>query len=167
MTETIDVHIRMGRESDLISMEWEGEYRRYRRHYRHAIEEAKLGRRIILVAEIGEQIVGQIFVQLRSVQYDINQKTPSGYFHAFRVRPEYRNRGIGTRLLLEAEAALKTKGRLRALITAAKDNPDARRLYERLGYSIFADDPGDWSYVDDKGHLRRVYEPSVVLEKWL
>jgi GNAT superfamily N-acetyltransferase len=146
-------------------MEWEGEYRRYRRVYKHAMEEAKLGRRLILIAAIGEQIVGQIFVQLGSIRYDFNQKLPSGYFHAFRVRPEFRNRGIGTRLLLEAEAALKGIGHLRAIITAAKDNPDARRLYERLGYSIFAEDPGDWSYVDDKGILRRVHEPSFVLEK--
>lgn len=162
MVETVDVVIRNGTERDLPAMEWEGEYRRYRRLYRLAMDEAKAGRRFVLVAEVSGRIIGQIIVQLNRAD-----STGTGYLYAFRVRPEWRNRGIGTRLILEAEAALMGLGFRRTLIAVARDNPGARRLYERLGYSLFAEDAGEWSFVDDRGRLQRVVEPSWLLEKVL
>jgi ribosomal protein S18 acetylase RimI-like enzyme len=162
--EAPSVRIRSATEADLPILEWDGQYRRL---YRRAIHEARKGRRLLLVAEVGGQIAGQIFVQFSSRHEGLEAGVFSGYLYAFRVRPQFRNQGIGTRLIHEAEAALRQRGFRRAVITVAKHNHDARRLYERLGYGLFAEDPGVWSYVDHKGRVRRVVEPACVLEKWL
>lgn len=162
VVETVDVVIRNARDRDLPGMEWEGEYRRYRRLYRLAMDEAKAGRRIVLVAEVAGRIIGQIIVQLSRAD-----SSGTGYLYAFRVRQEWRNRGIGTRLIEEAESALVGMGFGRTLIAVARDNPAARRLYERMGYTLFAEDAGEWSFVDDRGRLQRVVEPSWLMEKYL
>lgn len=162
MVETVDVVIRNATDLDLPAMEWEGEYRRYRRLYRIAMDEAKAGRRIVLVAEVAGRIIGQVIAQLNRADSD-----GTGYLYAFRVRPEWRNRGIGTRLIVEAENALLSIGFRRTLIAVARDNPGARRLYERMGYSLFAEDAGEWSFIDDRGRLQHVVEPSWLMEKSL
>jgi ribosomal protein S18 acetylase RimI-like enzyme len=162
VVETVDVIIRNGNEQDLPGMEWEGEYRRYRRLYKMAMEEAKSGKRFVLVAEVEGRIIGQIIVQLNR-----SDSAGTGYLYAFRVRPEWRNRGIGTRLVREAETALVGLGYKRTLIAVARDNPRARKLYERLGYTHFAEDAGEWSFIDDRGMLQRVVEPAWLMEKIL
>lgn len=74
---------------------------------------------------------------------------------------------IGTRLILEAEYELIKRGYSWAVIAVAKDNPNARRLYERLGYVVFSDDPGIWHYTDHEGRPCRVEEPAWMLQKAL
>jgi GNAT superfamily N-acetyltransferase len=162
-----DFRIRHADVSDLRGLEWEGEYRRYRRLYKKAMQEVVHNRRIILVAEAGGRLIGQIFVQLTIHRQDFKRNVESGYLHAFRVRQKYQNRGIGTCLLQSAEAALSELGFERAVIAASKDNHGARRLYERQGYRPFTEDPGNWSYIDHLGQLRKVHEPAQVYEKWL
>lgn len=117
----------------------------------------------MLVAEVQAGVVGQIFVQLGGAF--AGQPLTSGYLYAFRVRPEYRNMGLGTALVAEAEAFLKQKGVTQVVIAVAKDNPPALRLYERLGYSRFGEDPGQWSYIDDRGKIQDIVEPAFLLAK--
>lgn len=165
MVERADVLIREAEEDDLRALEWEGRYQHYRRLYRRAMNEAKRGRRILLVAEADEQIVGQIFLQLASARKELADGGSSGYLYAFRVRPDFRNRGIGSMLLDAAEEALRNRSFQRAVIAVARDNEDALRLYERRGYQQFAEDPGKWTYVDHEGRLQHVSEPAYILEK--
>lgn len=167
MVEGVQALIREATEEDLRALEWEGRYQHYRRLYRRAMAEAKRGRRVLLVAEADDRVVGQIFVQLSSGRGEYADGERSGYLYAFRVRPNYRNQGIGTQLLDEAEDVLRERGFSRAVIAVAKENDAARRLYENRGYSVFAEDPGKWSYIDHEGELRRVSEPAYVLEKGL
>jgi len=75
--------------------------------------------------------------------------------------------GVGTHLITEAETMLREGGFRWATIAAAKENAGARRLYERLGYRVFAEDPGNWSYIDHAGSLRHVHEPCWIMEKRL
>jgi len=159
--------IRRANERDLPELEWEGRYQHFRRLYRHALAEANRGRRVLLVADVEGRIVGQVFVQLTSARAELADGSHSGYLYAFRVRPEFRNQGIGTQLLLEAEAVLRGQGFERAVIAVARDNHRAMRLYQSLGYSEFAQDPGEWSYVDHEGKMRFVSEPAFMLEKRL
>lgn len=167
MVDLPRVIIREARESDLRALEWEGRYQHYRRLYRRALAEAKKGRRVLLVAEAEDRVVGQIFVQLASSRAEYADGDRSGYLYSFRVRPEFRNQGIGTQLLEAAEQELAQRGFSRAVIAVAKDNAAALRLYEGRGYTVFSEDPGRWSYVDHEGELRRVSEPAFVLEKQL
>lgn len=165
MVERERILIREAGERDLPALEWEGRYRHFRRLYRHALAESRRGRRVMLVADVEGQIVGQVFIQLTSGRAELADGSHSGYLYAFRVRPEFRNQGIGTQLLLEAEAILRGQGFGRAVIAVAKNNQRALRLYQIMGYHRFAEDPGQWSYVDHEGCVRHVSEPAYMLEK--
>ena len=167
MAEAIEVRIRRARNADLPALEWEGEYRRYRRLYQLAMEEANQGRRILFVAEVSGEIVGQIFVKFSFNRPEFDVGIPTGYLQSFRIKAEFRNHGIGTSLINRAEDSLRNRGVLRAVIAVAKDNQSARRLYERLGYTVLAEDPGQWSYIDDSGQLQHVFEPAYLMHKSL
>jgi ribosomal protein S18 acetylase RimI-like enzyme len=148
-------------------MEWDGEYRRFRRVYEQAFEDARNGRRLILLAELEGQVVGQVIVQLGTSHPAISAGETTGYLHALRVRPGHRNRGVGSALLEEAENRLRGLGYRQAAIAAAKENSRARKLYERLGFRAIAEDPGEWSYVDDQGRLQSISEPADLFLKGL
>jgi len=159
--------IRLATVADLKALEWDGEYTHYRRLFKRAIDEARRGRRILLLAEIEDQVVGQIFLQLMTRATFSAKRVSSGYLYAFRVKSPFRNQGVGSQLLRAAEANLGARGFRRAVISVAKSNLAARRLYARAGYAIFTVDPGEWSYFDHEGQLRKVQEPAFVMEKWL
>lgn len=117
----------------------------------------------MFVAEVQGRVVGQIFVQLGGAFP--GQPLASGYLYAFRVRPEFRNLGLGRGLVAAAEDYLHRQGFTQVVIAAAKDNAPALRLYERLGYERFGEDPGEWSYVDDRGKIQDIVEPAYLLAK--
>ena len=50
------------------------------------------------------------------------------------VRPEHRGKGVGTALIVASERRASERGHRRIAVGVADDNPEARRLYERLGY---------------------------------
>lgn len=80
------------------------------------------------VACDGDEVVGAILV------YDVGG---TGYVSNLGVRPEWRGRGVGQALLLEAFAALRDRGQMRVVVGIdAEDTPDARRLYERVGMRV-------------------------------
>lgn len=167
MSSTAEVVIRRAEENDLPALEWEGEFAHYRRLYHHAMNEAKRGRRILLVAETDGLLVGQIFIQFSSGRSELADGTRSGYLYSFRVRPEYRSMGIGSSLMKEAERILRQQAFRRAVIAVARDNIGAQKLYEDRGYARFAEDPGEWSYVDHKGEPQEVHEPAYLYQKQL
>lgn len=163
--EALALRIREVRKDDLVALEWDGEYVHFRRLYRQAFDEANLGRRIMLVAEVEDEIVGQIFIHLRSRWQKSFGGDRTAYLHSFRVKARFRKQGIGGRLLRSAEARLRAEGYNRAVISVAKDNPDALRMYRSHGYEVFTDDPGVWAFRDDQGRLRTMVEPAFVLTK--
>jgi ribosomal protein S18 acetylase RimI-like enzyme len=166
-TEHQPVRIREVTEEDLLALEWEGQYSRFRLVYRRAMKEAQQGTQVLLVAELNAMIIGQIFIQLNSVRADPRPQPYTGYLYSLRVKPDYRNRGIGSMLIESAEETLQERAYRRILIGVAKVNQDARRLYERHGYHVIAEDPGEWSFVDHNGQLQYVVEPTYILEKIL
>ncbi|MGF1506781.1 MAG: GNAT family N-acetyltransferase, partial [Anaerolineae bacterium] len=88
-----------------------------------------------------------------------------GYLYSLRVMQPLRGLGIGTQLVKRAEDTLLDRGFSWATIAVAKDNARARTLYARLGYQIFTEAPGRWSFVDPDGNVHRVNEPCYGLEK--
>lgn len=64
------------------------------------------------------------------------------------VDPGQRGRGLGRRLLDDAEALARAAGRTRIRLEVRADNPAALALYERAGYLRIAHLPG---YYDDGG----------------
>lgn len=170
MTDVVDaqkVVIRPIRETELPALEWDGAYTRYRKVFQQTYEDAVRGQRIMLIAVVSAQIVGQVFIQLSSTERRYADGYSRGYLYSLRVRPDWQAHGIGTRLVKAAEASLRARGFNTAVIAAGKENPRARQLYERLGYRTFADDPGVWYFQDVNGVQQSVSEPCWVMQKRL
>lgn len=161
----LDITFRLAARADLPKLEWYGQYTHFRAVFRRTYAEQEQRRRLMLLADCADFPVGHIFIQLNSRRSWDNRLR--GYLYSLRVMEMFRGKGIGTRLIEEAETMLFELGYGWTTIAAAKDNLRARRLYERMGYKVFTEDDGEWSYLDHEGKVRNVREPCWVLEKKL
>jgi ribosomal protein S18 acetylase RimI-like enzyme len=167
-TQVDEIIIRQLTEADLPLLEWEGAYSHYRRVYREAYQRALQGRVVMWVATTDEnRMLGQLFVQLSSSQQDLADGYFRAYMFGFRVKPEFRCKGIGTLMLLQAEKDLVTRQFQRICLNVIKTNLRARQLYERHGYKVLFSDPGEWSYQDNEGVWHDQKEPAWRMEKSL
>lgn len=162
-----DVTLRLAERADLSKLEWFGQFTHYRNVFRHTFADQERGQRLMILADVNGFPVGQIFIHLSDARVREDRRERRGYIYALRVMEPLRGQGIGTRLILRAEELLIEDGYRWVAIAVAKDNPKARRLYERLGYILCSDDPGIWQYEDHQGEMQRVVEPSWVLQKRL
>ena len=167
LTVEVLITIRPATRADLAGLEWFGRYSHYRRIFRRTYEEQKRGRRLMLIATANNIPIGQIFIQFESTQRRIADGHSRAYLYSLRVMEMLQGRGIGTRLILEAESLLFARNFAWAIIGVALENTRARSLYERLGYRVFTSDPGEWRYKDEKGAIQTVIQPSWILEKSL
>src|SRR5262249_10922376 len=137
---SVPVHFRIARLEDLPKLEWYGQYTHYRNLFRRAYWEQQKGARGMLVAGSKNFPIGHIFVQFVTSESDKRHDFRRAYLYSFRVMEMFRGYGIGTRLIQEAERIILERDFYQAMIAVSKENHRARRLYERMGYSIFADD---------------------------
>ena len=163
----LEVVFRIAERTDLPRLEWGGEYTHFRRVFKSAFEDQQAGRRLMLLADLNGWPIGQVFIQLESYDTLFNPAGKRAYLYSLRVMEMFRQKGLGTALLHEAESVLRDREYKSLSIAAAKDNPGARRLYERLGYRVFTEDMGRWQYIDHEGRTRHVVEPCWLLEKTL
>lgn len=164
----LQVSIRPATRDDLPALEWDGELKHFRRLFAEAYQRMQQNEAVIWIAELnGIGLAGQLFLSLRSGRYELSDGTTRGYIYGVRVRAEYRNRGIGTKLMLAAEKELIDREFSYATLNVGRDNPKAQRLYERLGYRVVAPESGRWSYEDENGIRREVFEPAWRMEKIL
>lgn len=158
--------IRQVEERDLPSLEWDGEFKHFRNLYADAFRGVKRGEVVMWLAELpGNQVIGQAFVSLTSNRPELADGDQRAYVYGFRVRPPYQGLGIGTRIMNVIEEDLAKRGYTCVTLNVARENQGARRLYERLGYSVTAAEPGDWYYVDEQGFRHDVHEPAWRMEK--
>lgn len=168
MPWSAQVTIRQAQETDLPAIEWEGAYREYRNVYADVFRRVECGLAVMWVAELAEWgLVGQVFVQFTSQDRNTADGRRRAYVHSFRVRPAWRGRGLGTRLMAVAEADLQARGFREVTLNVARDNQGALQLYQRLGYEVVRKVPGRWSYYDPDGVLRHVSEPGYRMMKRL
>lgn len=81
----------------------------------------------VYVLKTGDEMVGFVVIDLRGPF--------PGYLQSVCVRPDRRGRGYGTRLIAYAEAQIFQHSP-NVFICVSTFNPDARRLFERLGYTV-------------------------------
>jgi ribosomal protein S18 acetylase RimI-like enzyme len=86
---------------------------------------------LILVAR-DEEIVGFVNFSIEEGYFD--QSVTRGIIQNVYVRPESRDRGIGTALMDTCEAELSDRGADVIALEAMAANDAARRLYKRRGY---------------------------------
>lgn len=163
-----DLLIRQVVQDDLPRLEWDGEYKHFRRLYAEAFQQAQMGNAVLWVADLKNTgLIGQIFVHLNSPRQELADGANRAYIYGFRVRAGYRGKGVGTLMLQAAEGDLLQRGFHLVTLNVGHDNPAARRLYERNGYRIIGGDPGNWYYLDENGIRREVHEPAFRMEKRL
>jgi ribosomal protein S18 acetylase RimI-like enzyme len=158
--------IRPLEEEDLPALEWDGEYTHFRRIFQDAYNRQRRGFSVLWVAELPEiGIIGQVFIQLISDRHELADGLYRAYLFSFRVKPAYRNAGLGGKMLATLEADLKKRHFHYITLNVAKTNQRARQLYERHGFRVIAHEPGCWTYVDHEGIPHRVEEPAWRMEK--
>jgi GNAT superfamily N-acetyltransferase len=82
------------------------------------------------------------------------------------VRDHYRGRGVGSALVAAAEALASQAGRDQMAVGVAEDNPDAERLYRRLGYRpTGVVDISEYDWITAEGAVRHETERDQLLVK--
>ncbi len=95
------------------------------------LKEMEEGKVVYLVAEESGVLVAHVLLKLNGIP------TEPGYpnINDLHVLEERQNKGIGTKLLAEVEAMMQKRGFSKiSLAVNPTLNPNAKRLYERLGY---------------------------------
>ncbi len=160
--------IRQAGKDDLPALEWEGEYAHFRNLYADVYEGVVHKNALMWIAELpGKGLIGQLFISLISSRYELADGKTRAYVYGFRIKPAFRNLGIGTAMMRVIEQDLHRRGYSRVTLNVSKENMAARRLYERLGYQVVGNEAGRWSYIDDKGRRQEVHEPAWRMEKLL
>jgi ribosomal protein S18 acetylase RimI-like enzyme len=166
LTLACQIAFRPAKESDLPLLEWGGEYVHFRHVFRQNYQQQQRGERLMLLAVLNNYPIGQMFIRFHDGM-GFGDKYNSAYFYSLRVMLPFQGRGLGTELIQRGELLSREQGLSWAWILVAKDNPRARRLYERLGYRVVGEDAGDWSYINHEGRRVDVYEPSWALSRAL
>ncbi|MFO0691733.1 MAG: GNAT family N-acetyltransferase [Myxococcota bacterium] len=92
----------------------------------------------LFVAEVDGRVVGFAAVLGRvEPEAPDQEQAAHAYVSDLVVLPAHRSRGLGRRLLEQAEALARTVGTTRLEIGVLAKNPDAARLYRDFGFSDF------------------------------
>ena len=163
LTLQLDCVFRDIRVTDLPELEWFGEYSHFRRLEESNYRDVKMGLKRWLIAEVNGFPIGHIKINLHVS--DQERGNPRGYLFALRIIKPFQGLGIGSHLIKIAEALLRADGYRFVSIAVGMDNPRARRLYEKLGYQVYREELGRWSYTDPAGITHDVQEPEFLMDK--
>ena len=98
-----------------------------RRTYEQALKMLSDSSREVYLGLVKDQIVGFIILIMRGALV--------GYLQTVAVKPEWRNKGIGKKLMKFAEHRIFSQTS-NIFLCVSSFNRDAQRLYERLGYEV-------------------------------
>ncbi|GAA1888382.1 GNAT family N-acetyltransferase [Asanoa iriomotensis] len=95
---------------------------------------------VLLVGRLDGRPVGDVWVSFSPApEAQVNEFLPGvPMLVHLEVISVLRNRGFGTSLIGAAEELVRSRGHERITLGVGIENPDARRLYERLGYAEWA-----------------------------
>lgn len=88
---------------------------------------------VVLVAEHDGSVIGYTFAAMEGYDYK-SLRGPAGLLHDILVDPDYRGRGVGSRLLDETLSVLQSKGARQIVLSTAERNESAQRLFARRGF---------------------------------
>lgn len=159
---TLNVKFRACRHSDLENLEWFGLFYEHRNIIRESYRRHRAGTNHMIVAEVNSFPVAQVWVDLEK-----KKLANTGIIWALRVLPPFQRLGIGTGLIRISEEYLKSKHYSICEICVEKDNSSARRLYERLGYSLISEIREEYSYLTPESEAVRCISEEWMLQKVL
>jgi GNAT superfamily N-acetyltransferase len=112
----------------------------------------------LLVAWAGDTPIGDVYLWREPLEEPELRAAYPGVplLNHLEVVPAWQGRGIGTALVRACEEAARDDGADILLLAVGVDNPDARRLYERLGYLDWQGGPivARWTEPDGAGGIR-------------
>jgi len=88
---------------------------------------------VILVAEIGGEVVGYTYAGIEGTDY-MSLRGPAGALYDIVVDPAHRGQGLGRALLESTLEVLRIKGAPRVVLSTAERNETAQRLFARAGF---------------------------------
>ncbi|MFJ6617649.1 GNAT family N-acetyltransferase [Kitasatospora sp. NPDC091335] len=154
----VPVHVRDLTSADLPSCTWSGSAT----HLRHVARE-------LVRAEAGEVdylavcTAAGLPVAIGGVDY--RAAPGAGTLWQLAVLPALQSCGLGTLLVRAAEDRILARGLRRAELAVEDDNPRARALYERLGYTAFDRKPDAWDEEAPDGSIRRYETMCTIMGK--
>lgn len=95
------------------------------------------------MAEVGGKIVGAVWVRIMNDYGHIDDETPS---LAISLYKKYRGFGIGTAMMKEILALLKSHGYSRVSLSVQKDNY-AAKMYLKIGFEIVRENEEEYIMV--------------------
>jgi ribosomal protein S18 acetylase RimI-like enzyme len=161
----MQITIRQLQRDDLPKLEWYGQFSHFRKVFGRSYMGQLEGNRYLLVADMQGFPIGRVFIGRIGQNLMLSDGYERGYLYSLQVMSLFQGQGIGTSLITRAESYLMREGFRIATIGVSKKNLRALRLYQRLGYAIFDEDEGKWSYNDHLGIERKVFDPSFLLAK--
>lgn len=99
---------------------------------------------LVLLAEVERQAVG---LAICFTGFSTFKARGLLNIHDLAVLPEWRGRGIGTRLLTEVEGIARARGYCKVTLEVRADNAAAHGLYARLGFGPGATNDGAAQYL--------------------
>lgn len=160
------VNIRLMRESDLPLIEWGEEYVRYRKIYCEVYRNFLAGRTFPWIAEVEKYgVIGQVFLTEKQPNTAFDPDRPYMFLSSFRVKPDFRNRGLGTFLLKICEITAHDRNIRHIFLNCAKNNKRCKAFYERNGFVVLREDPGRWSFINHKGAICEEVDPAWTMVK--
>ncbi|MCG8916532.1 GNAT family N-acetyltransferase [Actinokineospora sp. PR83] len=96
---------------------------------------------------------------------DFEVRPGAGTLWQLAVHPALQSCGIGSLLVRAAEQRITARGLRRAELSVEEDNPRARALYERLGYTAYGSEPDAWDEEAPGGGIRRYETVCTVMRK--
>lgn len=87
----------------------------------------------LLVAEQGEELAGYLVI---TWGWGIESGGAEALIDEMFVTPAYRNQGVGTLLMTEAQSRASAKEVKVIFLETEQNNPESRELYDRLGFEI-------------------------------
>lgn len=152
------VRVRPLEEEDLPRLEWEGG-EDYRAYYLEEWERHQQGIQPVWVADFNGYPIGQVTVNLED---------DPPIIEALRVMEPFRNLGIGSALLRQAEECCRARGCTTVSIGVNTANNGARQLYERAGYEAVGEPyDSEWYLTDRHGRSRRQCETVQLMRRRL
>ena len=115
------------------------------------------GNAVFWTVEHEGALIGELYVFFDLEDKDFADGKDTAYLCAFRVKREFRGRGLGSRLMETALADVKERGFRRATIGVGSGEPQNIRLYRRFGFTEKVKD----CFFDPCGmdeNMRPVYE---------
>jgi GNAT superfamily N-acetyltransferase len=100
--------------------------------YRSALHEIENGTGAVLVAQLGEEVVG--VCQLIVFRHLQRRGGLCAEIESVHVHTDHRGAGIGSTLVAEAIDRARALGCYRVQLTSNRAREDAHRFYERLGF---------------------------------